>query len=76
MDRWTLLTYGLIGAVGALVFLRLVSNEVALRLRALDLRVSREKQRREEEKKKAQEQVDEDVVVQATPVPEQGTEAA
>lgn len=47
MGRWTLLAMGLFAGLGVLAFLRLVSNEVVLRIRALHLRVKAEEEERE-----------------------------
>lgn len=56
MGRWMLLAMGLFAGMGVLAFLRLVSNEVALRIRALHLRVKAEEEERERERSTQQQE--------------------
>jgi len=42
MDRWTLITMLVFGGLGTIAFLRVVCNEIALQLRAMNIRMERE----------------------------------
>jgi len=56
MSRETLVAMALAGGTGILVFLRLVRNEIALRLRAIQLQAERAAEDRRSERKCAEDE--------------------
>lgn len=56
MSRETLVAMALAGGTGILVFLRLVQNEIALRLRAIQIQAERAAEARRSERKSAEDE--------------------